>query len=61
MEQLHIDRLKTLIEFMKQLPPEKFDISTWVSKVDVQSNSVCAIGWMPVVFPNDWRYFVFLL
>lgn len=51
-------RLRQLIEFIRELPDDKFDFSTLVSKLDENECGTvcCAAGWLPAAFPEDWKY-----
>ena len=52
------EKLRQLIEFIRELPDEKFDFSRIVKEVDEhQCGTVCcAAGWLPKAFPQDWTY-----
>lgn len=48
-------RLLKMIQFLKELPEDKFDFSDVVSKYDDENKCgtvCCAIGWTPIIFPN---------
>ena len=46
---LNKPRLTKLIDFLKQLPEEKFDFNRVIHKCGTVA---CAIGWTPSVFPD---------
>jgi hypothetical protein len=47
MKNFQLNRLLKLADFLDTLRPSQFDLSEWVSKVDVNGKPVvcCAIGW----------------
>lgn len=55
----NVYRFRTLIEFLWQLPAEKFNFRREVEKHDERNCGTvcCAIGWTPVVFPElvEWH------
>lgn len=63
MTALHIERLKKMAEFLRELRPAKFRITQMVTGYGLdESNNICgticcALGWMPKVFPEDafWK------
>lgn len=57
MEQVHKDRCAKLIAFLKELPPEKFDMENYVTEAKNGCGTVCcAVGWMLAVFPEDFKW-----
>jgi hypothetical protein len=61
MNAIHKERLLKLAAFLRTVPPEKFDLSSFISDIHYDEQgpacgtTACAIGWCPVVFPNDCR------
>lgn len=54
---MRTDRLKTLIDFMKELPDEKFDFSVFFAKFNADKTCdtvCCAAGWLHKVDPEEW-------
>jgi hypothetical protein len=51
-------RLRKLIGFLRELPPEKFDFRDVVRDLDEHACATvaCAIGWLPAVFPESLRW-----
>jgi len=47
---IQLQRLKTLIEFLKTLPESKFDFAK-VRKQRACGTVACAMGWTPEIFP----------
>lgn len=64
MKAMYVKRLLKLADFLQQLPPQKFNFSSFTQRGDKpmlealearRSNcgtTACAIGWMPAVFPR---------
>lgn len=54
---MRTDRLRKLIEFIRELPDEKFDFNTFVKEHDDSCGTVCcAAGWLPAADPENWCY-----
>lgn len=55
-------RLRKLIGFLRQLPPEKFDFASVVEEYEknghICGTVCCAIGWTPSIFPRivEWTW-----
>jgi hypothetical protein len=50
------DKLLKLADFLTNLKPSEFDFSEIVGEFDYDNNCgtvCCAIGWLPVVFPEE--------
>jgi len=63
MSTLYAERLMKLARFLhNDLPEEKFDFSVILSGKDVPNEKLdcgtvgCAIGWCPLVFPEELKY-----
>jgi hypothetical protein len=54
MHTVNIKNLDTLIDFLENLEPSKFDFSTVVNEC---GTVCCAIGWTPKVFPDLVEYY----
>jgi hypothetical protein len=53
-------RLRKLIGFLRELPPEKFNFRNVLTERDHGCATVaCAIGWLPAVFPKSLRWQAF--
>lgn len=54
----HRSRFEQLIQFLKELPPEKFDFGHVVTQVSAPycGTICCAIGWTPKLFPELVRW-----
>jgi hypothetical protein len=51
------ERLHKLAAFLDTLDNKDFDYSTYVSELDDGCGTVCcAVGWLPKLFPEDWRW-----
>lgn len=52
-------KLLKLVDFLKNLSPDKFDFSEVVTECDYNNCGTvcCAIGWLPAIFPDEveWR------
>lgn len=75
MNKKQASRLLTLAYFLRNLPPEKVKMASWVSLRDVPKafkedvrilledlscgTAACAIGWCPTVFPRSWVWDTF--
>jgi hypothetical protein len=60
-EDIHLDRRTKLAAFLRTLPAEEWDYSTFVSRYSPQEKHpcgtcCCAAGWLPKILPNDWRW-----
>lgn len=55
---MRYDRLKQWIDFLHNLPDEKFDYDLWVSETDGHACGTvcCAAGWLPAVDPENWQW-----
>lgn len=50
-------RLLKLADFLQTLPPEKFSLFGYVQESIGGCGTVCcAIGWLPKLFPESWRW-----
>lgn len=54
MNTIERQRFLTLIAFLDELPPEKFDFDVTVKEFDYDhcASIGCAIGWTPKIFPD---------
>lgn len=53
------NRFLRLASFLEALPNRKFNIYDWVRQKNRTGDCgsvCCAIGWLPVVFPRQWKY-----
>lgn len=51
-------RLAKFTKFLRNLPKANFNIRVWANFEDGKTvpYEACAIGWLPVLFPEDWEY-----
>lgn len=52
MEQVHKERWTKLFEYLEGVDPSEFNMSSFL---DRNKGTRCAVGYLPVVFPQDWR------
>jgi hypothetical protein len=59
---LVIQRLENTIEKLKQLPPENFNYSLWITDSKEDCGTVCCVGgWYPKWFPQSGLIWVDIL
>lgn len=63
-----IKRLKKLAHFLETVHPSKFNLGVWVRGTNPQKMSeeptkegtcgtvACAVGWLPKLFPQSWKW-----
>jgi hypothetical protein len=57
---MKLDKMKTLIAFLKNLDKSKFDINHIISQYDYKNQCgtvCCAIGWFPAIFPEECQWY----
>lgn len=59
MKAYHKKRMQKLIDFLRELPREKFNYNQWIEFKDYQSYHPCktvcsATGWLPKIDPRNW-------
>jgi hypothetical protein len=52
MEQIYKDRWTTLFEYLEGVELAEFNMSSFIDK---EKGTRCAAGYLPVVFPQEWR------
>lgn len=64
MNTLYKERFKKVIDFLKVLPKEQFNIDSWVSKSEYDiikrktcGTVCCAAGWLPKIDPKNWTWY----
>lgn len=60
MNKINKTKLLKLIDFLKNLPEEKFYFGSVVDSFDKENNCgtvCCAIGWLPAIFPDEIEWY----